>query len=73
MIGFLKFSGIPRNYALTIEKDEQYGSYDESNHFIVDSDHSLECIIFRKYHHICDLHEKLNAFMLKEFHLDYGC
>ena len=43
------------DYWSFIEKDEQYGSYDESNHFIVDSDHSLECIIFRKYHHICCL------------------
>ena len=61
------------DYWAFIEKDEQYGSCDENNHFIVDSDRSLECIIFRKYHHICDLHEKLNAFMLKEFHLAYGC
>lgn len=61
------------DYWAFIEKDEQYGSFDENKHFIVDSDRSLECIIFRKYHHICDLHEKLNEFMLKEFRLDYGC
>ena len=61
------------DYWAFIEKDEQYGSCDENNHFIVDSDRSLECIIFRKFHHVCDLHEKLNAFMLKEFRLDYSC
>lgn len=61
------------DYWSFIEKDEQYGCFDDENHFIIDSDRSLECIIFRKYHHICDLHKKLNAFMLKEFHLDYGC
>lgn len=61
------------DYWSFIEKDEQYGSYNEDNHFVVDSDRSLECIIFRKYHHICDLHEKLNEFMLKEFQLDYDC
>lgn len=61
------------DYWSFIEKDEQYGSYDGNKHFIVDSDCSLECIIFRKYHHIHDLHEKLNAFMSEEFHLDYDC
>ena len=61
------------DYWSFIEKDEQYGSYDADNHFIVDSDRSLECIIFRKYHHIHDLLEKLSMFMSKEFHLDYDC
>lgn len=35
-----------------IEKDESCGSYNEENHFIVDSDRSLENIIFRKYNHV---------------------
>lgn len=61
------------DYWSFIERDETYGSYDKNNHFIVDSDRSLECIIFRKYHHILDLHEKLNEFMAEEFHLNYDC
>ncbi|MDD3140930.1 MAG: hypothetical protein PHX08_18440 [Lachnospiraceae bacterium] len=59
------------DYWSFIEKDEQYGSYDIDNHFIVDSDRSLECIIFSKYHYIYDLLEKLSIFMLEEFHLEY--
>lgn len=61
------------DYWSFIEKDEQYGSYDDNNHFIVDSDRSLECIIFRKYHHVHDLLEKLREFMSEEFHLNYDC
>lgn len=61
------------DYWSFIEKDEQYGSYDDNKHFIVDSDRSLESIIFRKYHHVHDMHEKLNVFMSEEFHLDYDC
>lgn len=60
------------DYWSFIEKDEQYGSYVD-NHFWVDSDRSLECIIFRKYHHVHDLLEKLCVFMSEEFHLDYDC
>lgn len=60
------------DYWAFVEKDEQYGSYDNDNHFIVDSDCSLECIIFRKYHHVYDLLGKLREFMLKEFHMDCG-
>lgn len=37
------------DYWSFIEKDESCGSYNEENHFIVDSDRSLENIIFRKY------------------------
>lgn len=58
------------DYWSFIEKDEQYGSYDDNNHFIVDSDRSLECIIFRKYHHAYDLLQKLSDFMSEEFHLN---
>ena len=58
------------DYWSFIEKDEQYGSYNEDNHFVVDSDRSLECIIFRKYHHIHDLLEELSNFMYEEFGLD---
>ena len=59
------------DYWAFIEKDEQYGSYDEKNHFIVDSDSSLECIIFRKYHHVIDLLQKLSDFLSVEFHMSY--
>lgn len=61
------------DYWSFIEKDNQYGKYDDNNHFIVDSDRSHECIIFGKYHHMCDLLEKLCVFMSEEFHLDYDC
>lgn len=59
------------DYWSFIEKDEQYGSYDEKNHFIVDSDRSLEYIAFRKHYHICELLEKLCVFMSEEFNLNY--
>lgn len=58
------------DYWSFIEKDERYGSYDNNKHFIVNSDCSLEYIIFSKYHHVLDLIEKLSVFMLKEFNLD---
>ena len=54
-----------------IDKDKQYGSYNDNNHFIVDSDRSLECIIFRKYQHAQDLLLKLSEFMSEEFHINY--
>lgn len=54
-----------------IEKDEQYGSYDDKHHFIVNSNSSLESIIFKKYHYVYDLLQKLNDFMSEEFHLNY--
>lgn len=59
------------DYWFFIEKDGRYGSFDDSNHFIIDSDRSLECIIFRKYHHVQDLLKKLNQFMLEKFELKY--
>lgn len=61
------------NYWDFIEKDESYGAYDEHNHFIIDSDRSLEEIIFRKYHHVLDLLKKLSDFMADEFNLNYDC
>ena len=59
------------DYWSFIEKDEQYGSYDVKNHFIVNSNSSLESIIFKKYHYVYDLLQKLNDFMSVEFHLNY--
>ena len=59
------------DYWSFIEKDEQYGSYDDNNHFIVNSNSSLESIIFKKYHYVYDLLQKLNDFMSVEFHLNY--
>lgn len=59
------------DYWTFIEKNEQYGSCDEHNHFIIDSDRSLEDTIFRKYHHSIELLEKLSDFMIKEFQLKY--
>lgn len=60
------------DYWSYIEKDEQYGSYsEEDNHFIIDSNNSLESIIFRKYYIILGLLMKLSDFMLVEFKLDY--
>lgn len=54
-------------------KDEQFGSYDENNHFIVNSDSSLETMIFKKYHHVLDLLKKLNDFVTVDLHLEYDC
>lgn len=54
-------------------KDEQYGSFDGNNHFIIDSDRSLEDIIFLKYIHVHELLEKLNKFASDELHLNYDC
>lgn len=54
-------------------KDEQHGSYDENNHFIIDSDRSLEDIIFRKYYHAQELLEKLSKFASEELHINYDC
>lgn len=61
------------DYWSFIEKDENYGAYDDDHHFIIDSDRSLECIIFRKYHHVHDLLEKLSDVMYEEFGLEYDC
>lgn len=57
------------DYWRCIDADIRYGSYDDKNHFIVNSDSSLECILFRRYHHVVDLLQKLSDFMLEEFHL----
>lgn len=54
-------------------KDEQYGNYDERKHFIVNSDSYLETMIFKKFHHVCDLIEKLKRFASEELHLNYDC
>lgn len=61
------------DYWSFIEKDESYGSYDNNHHFIIDSDRSLEDIIFRKYSYVYELRVKLDAFMSEEFKIDYGC
>jgi hypothetical protein len=57
------------DYWSGIEKDISNGSYDDNNHFIINSNRSLECIVFRKYEHVCGLLDKLGDFMEKEFHL----
>lgn len=57
------------DYWSDIIKNDSNGSYDENNHFIIDSNHSLENIVFKKYEHICGLIDKLGAFMEEEFHL----
>ena len=54
-----------------IEKVESCGSYNENNHFIINSDSSLESIIFKKYDYIQDLLMKLSDFMSEEFSLNY--
>ena len=54
-----------------IEKDESCGSYNENNHFIINSDSSLESIIFKKYNYVQDLLMKLSDFMSEEFSLNY--
>lgn len=54
-------------------KDSQYGAYNKDGHYIVDSHRSLEMILMKKYFHIQELLEKLNAFAFDELHLDYDC
>lgn len=54
-----------------IEKDDSCGSYNENNHFIINSDSSLESIIFKKYNYVQDLLMKLSDFMSEEFSLNY--
>lgn len=56
-----------------IEKDESCGSFDENHHFIIDSDSSLENIIFRKYNHVQDLLMELSDFMSEEFKIICSC
>lgn len=61
------------DYWSFVEKDESCGSYDENHHFIIDSDRSLENIIFKKYSYVHELLVKLDDFMSEEFKLDYSC
>lgn len=56
-----------------IEKDESCGSFDENHHFIIDSDSSLENIIFRKYNHVQELLMELSDFMSEEFKIICSC
>lgn len=57
---------------MDIEKDKEYGLYDDEGHFIINSNSALECIIFKKYHHTLDLLRKLSDFMSDEFNLNYN-
>ena len=54
-------------------KEEKYGTYNENGHFIIDSDRSLEMMIFKKYFHIQNLLDRLNLFAYEELDLDYDC
>ena len=47
-------------------KDENYGVYDEHNHFVFDNDIALEVMIMKQYQHISDLLDKLNDFVMQE-------
>lgn len=47
-------------------KDENYGIWDENNHFIIDNDVALETMIMEQYKHILGLLDKLNDFVIKE-------
>lgn len=51
-------------------RKDQYGATNDDGHYIVNSENSLEMIIFAKYHHILDLKDQLNAFMKEEFGLN---
>jgi|GEM_PF-1081217 hypothetical protein len=61
------------DYWSFIEKNDSLGSYDNNHHFIIDSDRSLEDIIFKKYSYIHELLVKLDDFMSEEFKIKYGC
>lgn len=57
------------DYWSDIIRNDSNGSYDENNHFIINSNRSLENIVFKKYEHICGMIDKLGAFMEAEFHI----
>jgi hypothetical protein len=46
-------------------KKPEYGSYNEQGHFVINSDSSLEMMIFGMYHHTLSLKEKLLEMMSK--------
>ena len=49
------------NYFDFIKRDE-YGEYDENGHFIINSDRSLEMMIFLLYERTLELREQLDEF-----------
>lgn len=49
---------------------EEFGDYDEDGHFVINSDHSLEMMIFLLYERTLELGEKLDEFASKHLYLN---
>lgn len=49
------------DYFSFLRKDE-YGAVDEEGHFVINSENSLECMIFLMYHHTLELNQKVDEF-----------
>lgn len=49
---------------------EEFGDYDEDGHFVINSDHSLEMMIFLLYERTLELGEKLDEFASKYLYLN---
>lgn len=54
-------------------KREEYGSYNEEGHFVINSERSLEMMIFLMYEHTLELSKKLTEFASEYLHFNYGC
>ena len=49
---------------------EEFGNYDEKGHFVINSDRSLEMMIFLLYERTLELGEKLDEFASKHLYLN---
>jgi len=52
---------------------EEFGEVDEEGHFVINSESSLEMMIFLMYEHTLELNERLNDFMLKHLKANFSC
>ena len=53
-------------------KRDEFGSYNDEGHFVINSDHSLEMMIFLMYEHTLELNVKLDEFVSKHLYLNIG-
>ena len=51
-------------------KREEFGSYNDKGHFVINSDCSLEMMIFLMYEHTLELNEQLEEFASKYLYLN---
>lgn len=52
---------------------EEFGECNDKGHFVINSERSLETMIFLMYHHSLSLAEKVNRFATEVLKLDYYC